>query len=69
MNEKKIKLKNKHIQQAMMMILVGITLILAYYVVNHMPVVKAELAKINDILMPFYIGIIMAYLLCPIYNA
>ncbi len=52
-----------------MMMMVGITLILAYYVVNHMPVVKAELAKINDILMPFYIGIIMAYLLCPIYNA
>lgn len=69
MSEKKIKLKNKHIQQAMMMMMVGITLILAYYVVNHMPVVKAELAKINDILMPFYIGIIMAYLLCPIYNA
>lgn len=68
MSEKKIKLKNKHIQQAMMM-MVGITLILAYYVVNHMPVVKAELAKINNILMPFYIGIIMAYLLCPIYNA
>lgn len=52
-----------------MMILVGVTLILAYYVVNHMPVVRAELAKLNDILMPFYIGIIMAYLLCPIYNA
>lgn len=69
MNEKKIKLKNKHIQQAVMMILVGVTLILAYYVVNHMPVVRAELAKLNDILMPFYIGIIMAYLLCPIYNA
>lgn len=69
MSEKKIKLKNKHTQQAIMMILVGVALILAYYVVNHMPVVKAEMAKINDILMPFYIGIIMAYLLCPIYNA
>lgn len=69
MNEKKIKLKNKHIQQAMTMILVGVTLILAYYVVNHMPVVRSEMAKINDILMPFYIGIIMAYLLCPVYNS
>ena len=69
MDEKKIKLQNKHIQQAVTITAVGITLILAYYVVNHMTVVKEELAKINDILMPFYIGIIMAYLLCPVYNA
>ncbi len=69
MNEKKIKLKNKYFQQATVILFVGITLILAYYVVNHMPVVKSGFAKLNDILMPFYMGIIMAYLLCPIYNA
>ena len=69
MNEKKIKLKNKYLQQTLMLLLVGVILIIAYYVVNHMPVIKEGFAKLNDILMPFYIGIVMAYLLCPIYNA
>ena len=69
MNEKKIKLKNKYLQQTLMLLLVGVVLIVAYYVVNHMPVISAGFAKLNDILMPFYIGIVMAYLLCPIYNA
>lgn len=69
MNEKKLKLKNKYMQQALMLLFVGAVLIIAYYVVNHMPVIKSGLDKLNDILMPFYIGIVMAYLLCPIYNA
>ena len=47
---------------------VGVALILAYYVVNNFSVVAGGLARINDILMPFYIGLVMAYLLCPIYN-
>lgn len=69
MGEKKIKVTNKYFQQAIVILLVGITLIVAYYVVNHMPVIKSGVAKINDILMPFYMGIIVAYLLCPVYNA
>lgn len=69
MSEKKIELKNKYFHQAIVILLVGIALIVAYYVVNHMPVIKEGFAKLNDILMPFYMGIIVAYLLCPIYNA
>ncbi len=69
MNEKKLKLKNKYLQQALMFLFIGVILIVAYYVVNHIPVIKSGFDKINDILMPFYIGIVMAYLLCPIYNA
>ena len=69
MNEKKLKLKNKNLQQALMLLFVGVILILAYYVVNHIPVIKSGFEKVNGILMPFYIGIVMAYLLCPIYNA
>ena len=68
MMEKKIRVKNKYTQQAGMLIIVGIVLIVAYYAVNHMPVVSAGFAKVNGILMPFYLGIIMAYLLCPLYN-
>lgn len=51
-----------------MFFIVGCALILAYYVVNNFQVVSAGMARMNDILMPFYIGIVMAYLLCPIYN-
>ena len=69
MMEKKFRLKNKYTQQATMFIVVGIVLIVAYYAVNHMPVVSELFAKINGILMPFYLGIIVAYLLCPLYNA
>ena len=69
MNEKKLKLNNKYLQQALMFLLIGVILIVAYYVVNHIPVIKNGFDKLNDILMPFYIGIVMAYLLCPIYNA
>ncbi len=69
MNEKKLKLKNKYLQQTLMLLFIGVILIVAYYVVNHIPVIKSGFDKVNDILMPFYLGIVMAYLLCPIYNA
>ncbi len=69
MNEKKLKLKNKYLQQALMFLFVGVILIIAYYVVNHIPVIKRGFETVNGILMPFYIGIVMAYLLCPIYNS
>ncbi len=69
MNEKKLKLKNKYLQQTLMFLFIGVILIVAYYVVNHIPVIKSGFDKVNDILMPFYLGIVMAYLLCPIYNA
>ena len=47
---------------------VGCALILTYYVVNNFRAVSEGFARMNDILMPFYIGIVMAYLLCPVYN-
>ncbi len=49
--------------------LVGLALILCVYFINHFSVISNAWAKLNDILMPFYLGIIMAYLLCPVYNA
>ncbi len=61
-------MKNQYVKQGIMFFAVGVALILAYYVVNNFSVVAGGLARINDILMPFYIGLVMAYLLCPIYN-
>ena len=65
---KKLSMKNQYVRQGLMFFAVGVALILAYYVVNNFSVVAGGLARINDILMPFYIGLVMAYLLCPIYN-
>ena len=48
--------------------LTGLALILSYYCINHFSVISAGWAKLNKILLPFYLGIIMAYLLCPVYN-
>ena len=64
----KLSMKNQYVKQGLMFFTVGAALILAYYVVNNFSVIAGGLARMNDILMPFYIGLVMAYLLCPIYN-
>ena len=66
--EKKDFQDNKYKRLAVAIFSVGAALILFYYVVNHIPVIKYGIDKVNDVLMPFYLGIIMAFLLCPIYN-
>ncbi len=48
--------------------LVGLALIICSHFITHFSVVRDAWNNINSILMPFYIGMIMAYLLCPIYN-
>ena len=68
MNPKKLSMKNQYVRKGLLYFAVGVALILAYYVVNHFNAVAAGFGRLNDILMPFYIGIVMAYLLCPIYN-
>lgn len=49
--------------------LVGFALILSVYFINHFSVISNAWSKLNSILTPFYLGIIMAYLLCPVYNS
>ena len=68
MNPKKLSMKNQYVRKGLLYFVVGVALIQAYYVVNHFSAVAAGFGRLNDILMPFYIGIVMAYLLCPIYN-
>ena len=65
----KLKLKESFLKHGLLYFLVGVALIVTYYCVNHVGVIASGVAKINDILMPFYLGIIMAYLMCPLYNA
>ncbi len=48
--------------------LVGFALIMAYYYVHNFDDLRSTFSAINRILRPFYIGIIIAYLLSPVYN-
>ncbi len=67
-NTKKKKYKTAYFKQGTMLFTVGVMLILVYYLVNNMDVIRGGFSKVNDILLPFYLGLILAYLLCPIYN-
>ena len=49
--------------------IVGLALILSVYIINNFSVISAQWRRINSILLPFYLGIVMAYLMCPTYNA
>lgn len=68
MGNSKIRIRNKYAKLGFSIFFAGLALLLCYYVLYNTGSIKGMLATINGILTPFYIGIIMAYLLCPIYN-
>lgn len=69
MDEKNYKIKNQYVRQGLTFFIAGAALILTFYAVNNMGIVLRGIKHINNILMPFYLGLVMAYLLCPVYNA
>lgn len=64
----KIDFNTRYGKLGLTIFLTGAALILCIFAVFNMSQVKAVIDEINDILFPFYLGIVMAYLLCPIYN-
>lgn len=62
------KIKDKLIREGLMLFTVGVALILTWYALHNTASLSKGLAMINDILMPFYIGFVLAYLICPVYN-
>lgn len=68
MGDSKIKIKSKYAKLSLSIFFAGLSLLVCYYILYNTGNVKGMLGKINDILTPFYMGIILAYLLCPIYN-
>ncbi len=58
-----------YFKQGLSIFWIGLALIICYYYINHFEVISNTFAKVNRILLPFYLGIVMAYLLCPVYNA
>lgn len=65
---KKFRFEKKYFRQGAMLFIVGAALIVFYYMVNNMPALSESFSKLNSILFPFYLGLVIAYLLCPIYN-
>jgi predicted PurR-regulated permease PerM len=51
-----------------MLFFVGLALILVYYIIHNTDSIGHGISTINSILTPFYGGIVLAYLMCPIYN-
>ncbi len=68
MAEKKINFKSKYVKMSLAIFCAGLGLLLCYYILYNTNDVRNILSEINGILTPFYMGIILAYLLCPIYN-
>ncbi|MBR3707298.1 MAG: AI-2E family transporter [Firmicutes bacterium] len=69
MGERKIKITNQYVKSGLTLFIVGVALIAAFYTLNHPDMVLGAIEKINDILFPFYLGAVMAYLMCPVYNS
>ena len=68
MGERKIKITNQYVKAGLTIFIVGVALIAAYYTLTHPKMVLGVIERINEILFPFYLGAVMAYLMCPIYN-
>ena len=66
--EKKKRIKSRYVKLGICIFAAGAGLLLLYYLLYSTANVRNMAGTINDILTPFYLGIIMAYLLCPIYN-
>ena len=68
MQQQKRKIRSRYVKLGLTIFLAGAGLLMCYYLLYNTADVKGVFSKINGILTPFYLGIIMAYLLCPIYN-
>lgn len=68
MEKKKSRLRSKYVKLSLSLFAAGVGILLCYYLLYNTENITNFFATINGILMPFYIGIVAAYLLCPIYN-
>ena len=62
------KIENRTIRQGVMLFLVGLALIATWFAIHNTESLRNGIEMFNDILMPFYIGFVLAYLICPVYN-
>lgn len=64
----KIKLEQKHYQWGLTIFVVFVLCALAFFAIYRFDIVRSFFALCVNVLSPFIYGLVMAYLLCPIYN-
>lgn len=63
------RFRNGYVKLGITIFVAGAALIVLYNMVAHIDGVRENLSTIQTILSPFIFGLVMAYLLCPVYNA
>lgn len=66
---KRIRLEKQHYQWGLTAFLVVVCCVLAFFAVYRFDVIQKFCSFAIGVLMPFIYGLVMAYLICPIYNA
>lgn len=64
----KIRLDERHIKAGATAFLVILCSILVFFAIYRIKTVEEVLGMLAGVLMPFIYGLVMAYLLCPVYN-
>ncbi len=62
------KFNNKYVKSGITIFVSGGLLIIAYLILSNIEGFGGVITTIKNICMPFILGLVMAYLLCPIYN-
>ncbi len=68
MGKKRIKLTDENKSWGLTALIVICLSILFYLIMTRIPALKVGLGEIISVMLPFILGIVMAYLLLPIYN-
>lgn len=63
------RFKNGYVKLGVTVFVTGAALIVLYEMITHFDGLREDLDRVNTILSPFIFGLVMAYLLCPVYNA
>ena len=64
----KERLKSGYVKMGITVFAAGAALIVLYEVIIHFNRVQEAWSVLSTILSPFIFGLVMAYLLCPVYN-
>lgn len=63
------RFKNGYVKLGVTFVAAGATLIVLYEMISHFDGLREDIDTVQSILSPFIFGLVMAYLLCPVYNA
>ena len=65
---KRIKLEKQHYQWGLTAFLVVVCCVIAFFAIYRFDIIQKFCSFSISVLMPFIYGLVMAYLICPIYN-